>query len=296
MLVGVSTGAAILSKWLPALIVLPVWLLLVWDAGRFKWKQVIVQGVILMATIVAIALPWQLYILREFPEAAAWEFSYNTRHFTEAIEGKGGPLYYHLTKIRINYGELIYLPLAWFLWKTFKNPKDNKRLAVSLWFLIPFLFFSFAKTKMQGYLLFTAPALFIMTGEFFFMLIEYRKGFRHKWLITLALFLLIALPVRYNIERIKPFENRDRNPEWVAALKKLNEENIEDGVLLNYDHPIEAMFYTNLTAYSGIPTKEQIEGLIEQGYTVIINDEGIPDWLESMKGIVLRKFTSANIQ
>lgn len=88
------------------------------------------------------------------------------------------------------------------------------------------------------------------------------------------MFLLLALPVRYAIERIKPFKNSDRNPQWVIDLRAINNQKIENGVLLNYARPIEAMFYTNLTAYSHIPDQETIADLIKQGYTVIIYDDG----------------------
>src|SRR5690606_30977613 len=147
------------------------------------------------------------------------------------------------------------LPLLWFIWKIGSNIKDYKRLLLFVWFIVPLIIFSVAKTKMQGYLLFTAPALFIMTADFFFMLVENREKFKYKPFINFALVLLILLPVRYGIERMKPFDIAERNPKWVVDLKKLNEAKIENGVLLNYKNPIEAMFYTDLTVYSFIPSQ-----------------------------------------
>jgi urease gamma subunit len=139
---------------------------------------------------------------------------------------------------------------------------------------------------MQAYILFTSPALFIMTSEFWFMLKEYRKNHKFKWLFNLILFLLIALPVRYTIERIKPFEKTDRNPQWVAELKKLNQMNISNGILLNYKRPIEAMFYTNLTVYSYLPDNKTINDLISEGYTVIVNNtKDIPQEIIEIKEI-----------
>lgn len=292
-LVGVSIGAAILTKWLTGLIVLPIWILLVTDSKSFKIRTIIFHFVLLIIVISAISLPWQLYIAQQFPLEAAWESSFNYRHFTEVIEGRTGHFFYFLERIRINYGELIYLPLIWFLWRTLKGFKDRKRLALSIWFVVPLIVFSVAKTKMQGYLLFTAPALFIMTSEFFFMLLDYSKNHKLKWLIKLVLVLLIALPIRYGIERIKPFKLQDRSPQWVLDLKKLNNENIEKGVLFNYGNPIEAMFYTDLVVYIRIPEESTITDLIQQGYTVIINDENIPQEISQMNGVILRKLTAA---
>ena len=128
ILAGVSIGAAILSKWLPALIILPVWLLIISDSGNFKIKSIILHFIILLTTCTVIFLPWQFYIFKAFPLEASWEACYNFKHITEALGNQTGPYYYYLNKIRISYGELIYLPLIWFLWKTFKNIKKQNPL------------------------------------------------------------------------------------------------------------------------------------------------------------------------
>jgi 4-amino-4-deoxy-L-arabinose transferase-like glycosyltransferase len=290
VLVGFCIGAAILSKWLPALIVLPIWLLIVIDSGNFKSKSIFFQLLILLITCIVVFLPWQLYIFKTFPAEASWEASFNFRHITEVLEGHGGSFFYFINRIRINYGELIYLPLLWFLWKTIKNTTDLKRLAISIWFMVPLFFFSIAKTKMPTYILFASPALFIMISEFWFMLFDYRKNHKLKWLFNLILILLIAFPVRYTIERTKPFDRIDRNPEWVSDLKNLNDKKIKNGILFNYDRPIEAMFYTNLTAYSYIPEREVVIDLIGRGYAVIIKNNGnIPDDIKSIKEIQIVK-------
>jgi urease gamma subunit len=146
---------------------------------------------------------------------------------------------------------------------------------------------------MQAYILFISPALFLMTAEFFFMLNDYKKKHKLKWFFNLILFLLIALPVRYMIERVKPFEQSERNPVWVTDLRKLNDRNISNGVLLNYDKPIEAMFYTNLTVYPNIPDRNKITDLLAKGYKVIINDDGkIPDDIKTIKGVTIERLNS----
>ncbi len=292
-LAGVSMGSAILSKWLPALIVLPIWLLIVLDSEKFKPKEVILNFIILITTCCFVFLPWQFYIFSAFPLEASWEASFNIKHITEVLEERTGPFYYFFDKIRINYGELIYLPLIWYLWKYVKNIKDKKRLAIIIWVLVPLFFFSIPKTKMQAYILFISPALFLMTAEFFFMLNDYKKYHKLKWVFNLILVLLIALPIRYMIERVKPFEQSNRNPAWVVDLRKLNDKNISKGVLLNYDKPIEAMFYTDLTAYTYIPDRDTIANMINDGYTVIINDDGkIPNDIKSIEGIMIQKFNN----
>jgi len=293
-LVGISIGFAILSKWLPALIVLPIWLLLVWDSKQFNLKTIITQFVFILISLAAIFLPWQFYIFSVFPKESLWESSHHFKHLFEELDGHSTTIFYFLNRIRTNYGEYIYLPLAWFIWKVFQDLKNKKRLSVLIWFLIPFLFFSMAKTRMQGYILFTAPALFFMTAEFFYSINKYKDGHRFKWIFNIVMVLIILLPIRYSIERMKVFEIKDRSPQWVLDLKDLNKKNIKNGVLFNYNRPIEAMFYTSLTVYHNVPKKKIISDLSDQGYTILINDDGeVPSKILGMKQVTKVGLTKA---
>jgi len=292
ILTGVSLGCAILSKWLPALIILPVWLLLAVDSGKFPLKTIIIQFLLLIFITCLVFIPWQIYIYRAYPVEAAWESSLNLRHITESLEGHNEPFSYFLSKIMINYGELIYLPLAWFLWTWIKRPNDLKRWALGLWFFIPLIFFSAIKTKMQAYLLFTSPVLFMITAEFWYQLASWRKRIRYPVLINLLLILFIAIPARYTIERVKPFVKRERNPEWAKELRALNlTETDPKTILFNYPRPVEAMFYTQLTVYPDIPDLKTIRELQKRGYKIMINDNGsLPGELIHIDYITYRKF------
>jgi 4-amino-4-deoxy-L-arabinose transferase-like glycosyltransferase len=269
---GVSIGLAILSKWLPALIVLPIWLLLALDSNKLRSKEILINFLVLCFVIICVSIPWQLYIFSSFPQEAHWESSFNIKHITEILENHENPFYYHFDKLRMIFGELIYLPLIWFFYKTFKNLKNFKRLAITIWILIPFIFFSFAKTKMQAYTLFTAPAIFIVTGVFCHYLYRFRNRFRFKWIIIALLILLIALPVRYSIERIKPFSKRDTNPHWTKELRALNHETKihEKIVIFNSEYPIETMFYNDCIAYSIIPDSSILSNIKNNGYKILI--------------------------
>lgn len=272
---GVSIGLAILSKWLPALIVLPIWLLLAIDSKNFSFKKSILHFLLLCCIVLSISIPWQLYIFSEFPKEALWESSYNIKHITGDLEDHGRPFYYHFDKARMLYSELIYLPLIWLLYKSVKHLKNYRRLILSIWIFIPFIFFSIAETKMQAYTLFTAPAIFIATALFWEYLFVYRKRFKYKGLIVIILFLLIALPIRYSIERTKPFTIRERNPKWAKELKELSKliSDKENVVIFNCEHPIETMFYANCIAYTDIPDSLTLSNIEQKGYTVYIRKD-----------------------
>lgn len=272
ILCGVSVGVAILCKWLPALIVLPLWLLLAFHTKKLSPQKTAIHFLTLCAIITAVALPWQVYVAIEFPKVAAFEQAYNFKHLTDVVEDHDGPFYYHFDKARRLFGQLIYLPLIWFLYKTFKNVYSIRRVFIAVWIMVPFLFFSVAQTKMQAYTIFTAPAVFIMIGLFWQYLNIYKNRFKHKKGILLIMFLLIAFPVRYAIERTKPYLPLDRNPEWTKEIRALESQLDHDDrtVIFNAVRPIETMFYTNCTAYKKLPEASKMAEIKEEGYRILI--------------------------
>ncbi len=176
---------------------------------------------------------------------------------------------------------------------TYKNRTDKKRLAILVWIAIPLLFFSLVQTKMQAYILFTCPALFMVTAEFYYWLYEARSNHKMKWINSIISILLIILPIRYTIERIKPFEIKERNPQWVVDLRPLNINTSEKVVLFNYNRPIEAMFYKELTVYPTIPDKKTIKKLQDKGYTILLQDDGaIPKEIQNINGVKLIKLST----
>ncbi len=81
----------------------------------------------------------------------------------------------------------------------------------------------------------------------------------------------MLLPVRYTLERVKPFEIRDRSPQWVTQIKSLNQMKLDPNTLIfNTDHPIETMFYTGFTAYEHIPDENTVAYLLEKGYEIYV--------------------------
>jgi len=267
---SIITGLAILSKWLPALIALPVWFIYAYHKQNFK--NLFKDLILFILIVLTVVTPWQLYIQNAFPIESAWEYEYNKRHIFEALESHGKPFYYHFDRMRIIFGEIIYLPLTWLVVSAFKQ-KPNKNLSksiIAIWILIPYFFFSYATSKMQGYILFCSSAIFIMTGMFFYELESYKtKYIRSK---NIILILLIALPIRYSIERIKPFSNRDRNPEWIKEMKQIDTEKTNQAVVFNCKFPIETMFHTNLIAYESIPDIKKLKSIRSMGYEIYIDN------------------------
>jgi 4-amino-4-deoxy-L-arabinose transferase-like glycosyltransferase len=364
--IGAVCGLAVLTKWLPGLLPIPVWLALAW---RRQPPRRLAAGLLAMAAgCAAVALPWQLYVRAAFPLEARWESAYNLHHLAVPIEGLGGSPLYHLLNMPRYFGELIYLPLGWFLvslvhpaWRETAAPstlaerqearedpevseahaRESRQapqggqalpdpqavagpkaaagpqapevpqararrqtldvLPLATWLLLPVVAFSLAATKLGGYIMIAAPALFIVEASFWLWLWDRRprpgaRGARDALRVAAAalrwavLVLLPLLPLRYTVERMKIRPGYDRNPPWARALRELPAR-LGPGpvVLFHLDRPLEAMFYTPYIAYEGLPTAAQARRLIAAGYRVVVLDAAAarPD-LRRLPGVELR--------
>lgn len=209
----------------------------------------------------------------QFPAEAAWEYAYNYLHVTEPLNDLHLPFYYHFDHLQIKYGPVALIAVFWLTYKAFKKPRNYRRIAMVVWILIPVLFFSFVKTKMQAYTLFAAPPIILSTALFFEYLWIYRKRFRYRLIPLTFIVLLFFLPLWQTVERTKLFSTRDRYPEWSKEIKSMP---LPPGnkplVIFNSQHPIETMFYINCSAYPDVPGDEAIDELKKQGYEVMVLD------------------------
>ncbi len=269
MLIGLWLGCALLSKYLPALIVLPIFFLLTYDNEGMK--KTIFNTFFIAFIAFIVALPWQFYIFRTFPNEANWESHFNFLHLTQAIEGHDGHFFTHFYWATRIWNELIYVVVAWFIFNFFKNRFDKKLWTLAVWIGLPYVFFSFVSTKMVAYPFFVAPAIFTLIAMFWWNLIT--KPLEYNWLNKIILIAIIVLAIRYSYERIKPFDPKIEETETAAVLKNWKTLLPSDGKSIVFNTPfyIETMFYNNVTAaYPYLPETRQIDELILRGYKIFI--------------------------
>jgi 4-amino-4-deoxy-L-arabinose transferase len=281
--VGLLTGLAVLTKWLPGLLIVPVWLALVLarekPRGSRALASVAARLLLLLTAATAVALPWQIYIRAAFPREAAWEAAYNAQHFTIPVEGLGGSPLFYLENLPHYFGGLVYLPLGWLVWRLAKREDVASLAPLAAWIAVPFLVFSLAATKMTAYVFTAAPALLLVTARFWTWLAAHPRPPGGARLRQAVLALLLLLPLVATVERVKPWPDYERSPAWAREIRALPAR-LGPGrggagvVLFNLDHPLEAMFYTPYVAYRKPPTPEQARLLRGEGWRVVVLDRG----------------------
>lgn len=269
LLVSLFLALAILSKWLPALIVLPL-LVLYGLKNKVALSKISIYVWWIIFFTGSLVAPWLIYTYKTYPEIFLHEMNNNRLHITQSLTDHHSSWVFYLNFIRINYGELVYLPLIALAYYFFKS-KKMELLLLLVWIGVPIIFFSFAKTRMQGYILLVAPAIFIATSYYVEQILK-KKTQKKIW--QLIALLMFALPIRYSLERIKPFKAEEQ-----FILEEYNidsKTNYEKTIFYNCVDPIQIMFFTNChAAYKNELEKSEILGLEKKGFKVMnVNNRG----------------------
>jgi 4-amino-4-deoxy-L-arabinose transferase len=289
LLIGIVMGLAVLTKWYIGFFILPMFGLA--NLSKSSLGKVIVQSCMLALIAFPIFYSWQYYIHQSFPKEAAWESNYNFKHLFEAIEGHGQSWWYYLDKSRICWNELIYVVFLTFVVRWWRQPMQFPYYFLGFWVLVPYIIFSWSATKMQGYVLWTAPAVFILLALFIVELplfLANHPYFKHISIV------IILLSTRYSLERIKPFNDMEHLRNQKQKIRIYQTQLKPRSVLFNTTQAIEIMFYTDFLAYERIPTLQEIKKAQQAGYAVgIIEGKSLSS--DILKDTTILKISSNEI-
>jgi len=162
---GVFIGLGLLAKG-PLGLLLPVlatgsYLLLARD--RDAWRRILSPAAMILAA--AVALPWYVMAWRENGQAFVDVFllNHNLQRFTSTIHRHPGPFYYYVPIALL--GLAPWSGLVGPAFARIRPRTSGAERLVLLWFLVPFVFFSLAGSKLPGYILPCLPPLALLMGR-----------------------------------------------------------------------------------------------------------------------------------
>lgn len=298
ILIGIFSGCAILTKWMPGLLVYLAYATYIftgifrkneaWILRRRKLFKETVNFFLSLSITIFIVLPWQILIFTWYPTEAVQTYSYNALHFFQVVEGHGGSKWFYIENIHHLYGNVLiyFIPLGLIL--LFKRIKAPPTLPFSILILPVFvyLFFSLAKTKMLSYPFIVALPVYSGIAaclDFFHQQIIKRSRFPGLtgWVVTALLIFLVTFnwKLGWSDNPVKSIQTHNK-----SIFQSLHTRLPEDAVIFNVRgrHYIECMFYTDLPSYGFIPSKFQYEEIKKKGRKIAIFKQGdclLPDYL-----------------
>lgn len=311
ILIGLFAGCAVLVKWLVGLLIYSVWVIadfVKYKSDLFSPKTFLKAGISLIVSVITI-LPWQLYILGRFPLEANHEYSLNTKHFFQDVEGHTGGFLFHFDALKRLYGEgdlVPYLVLAGLIILAVKANNKVHRIALLAPVVIVYCFFTIAKTKIASFGLVVSPFIFLALASLINFALEFigkKIKYDNVKIIISSLILICISYFLFDINKIQKYhtfesdDNRNRRAELsqmnlIEDLKTFQDAKyviFNSSIRLNGHIPV--MFYTDHIAYDFIPSEQQLATVLSKGYTPVIIDFGnIPDYIKNNKNIITFKF------
>ncbi len=310
VLIGIFSGAAILNKWLVGLLVYSVWGLniLIFRKKRrdlISWAEMLVSFLITLVVF----LPWQIYILKNFPVESRYEFNYNSLHFFQSMEGHSGDMLYHFNKIETLYGtDFQYVIIASIIIFLISKIKPGHKLGMLTPILVVYFFFSMAATKMPAFPIIISPLVYIIVAVSVTTIIKWlmaknRVLSKNKILgpfigTAIALYIFFHF-LNHDYLCLKNSDLNRRISQKAVTLTEVYKDLpliIGDKKTMVYNarnfDKLKIMFYTDYMARSGFPSKQDIKSLKEKNIGIFVFDnDKLPDYI--IKDSTIAKIKSA---
>ena len=154
----------------PALVVVP-WILWERALGQPIGVPRLRAWVLAIGVFAAIAVPWYAITAAQSGGQALQELigHYSIGRYLGTIENQTGPVWYYAPVVILGFFPwFAFLPPAlWTAVRSVRLPAGGLQRLVVIWAVLPFLFFTFARTKLPNYIALEFPALAICVGLWF---------------------------------------------------------------------------------------------------------------------------------
>ena len=191
--------------------------------GRIILRTLWLPGIALCALVV---LPWFIAVQRANPEFfRVFVLEHNLARYTTDIYRHKQPFWYYLPVAIIGLIPWIIFAIAALVdairdWRySIAQPPgaEDLRTYLSLWFVLPLIFFSLSQSKLPGYILPAIPAATILLADFVLRR-EEAGDTPARWLIALHAVLCAALMVAALIVPFRLVQQQVTTPAIIVAI------------------------------------------------------------------------------
>lgn len=272
-LMGMLMGLAFLCKYTLAGFILinfgTVLLML-----KFKLKDVFAASAIILTVSAMVVSPWMVWIYHQFPNETNLMFISLYQPVLETIQGHRGNVFYYVYKSMMHIHEalplfLIFAAAIIFKSKLLLQHRDSLIILLS-YIVTTFFILTLAETKREVYMSAVISSMFILCAFCIYSFKEFNLIRKSKTsYIILFYIIFLGLPIRYCVERIKPFERRLEKPAWRMELEALTQKiDLNNTVLVNEEHYLEARFYYDIKAYH-VLNDYDLDRIRNKGFTIL---------------------------
>lgn len=294
--IGLFVGCAILIKWLTAFLIFGAWGLYLLQHKKYRKQPryyLHIIGAFLLSCLIFV--PWQVYILHQFPLESAATYELNHRHIFEVLDGQKGGIFFHLKFLNTAYAKILLPFLGIGIISIFRNKIIDKKLTISFLAMIVvlFAFFTIVATKMGAFTYPVAALMLILIAYGMLTVFNFLRLFikNEKTANVLSVVCLLVISFYsmkpWNIAKYRSIDNELRNAKIHNSkiYKSLDENIYADYTIINVKkfEDTELMFYKNINAYQWCPDAITLDSLQAQGHQFAVfsthNQYILPDYI-----------------
>lgn len=289
LIMGLITALALLTKWLTGYFILLLFGLYMYLNEKQNVFTIFLKLSISFIISVLAASLWYYFAFTQFKQEFLWEQLYNFKHFNQVLEGHSQAWWYFIDNARIRWNELIYIIYVYFIYKTIKNKFQPNHVFMHFWIIVPYIIFSFAKTKMPAYIAISAPAVFYMMALFCQDLWYNFSETKFKLLFKILAVSVFLLNIRYSIERTKPFHSFEEISQKKNRILQLEKYFTKDkpNIIFGNDDSIRTMFYLDCISYSNFPSLDEIHKLTPNYHIIVLDNHRLSIELRKNRSVTL---------
>ena len=310
ILIGILSGGAILCKWLTGLLVYGIWVSLIYyNRKKHLYHKELKPFLVSLLVCILVFLPWQIYCLINYPLQYTLSMNFNFKHIIQPLEGHGGSYFFYYDALYEQFGQGLLIPpliIICFGYTIYSIKNTNSKLILLLAVCFTYLFFTFVKTKMYGYVFVSLPIFIIGLAYTTQMLAEkigpkinsqFAKRTGLIFIMLLITFLLFDSNKIYkrhtNKESFKERRLKIKEKEMYLTLSETfkNKKFLIFNCTTSLQSHIVSMFYTGFPSFNYILPQYQIDEARVLGFKMIAIDNGnLPDYVKEDTSIVKTKF------
>lgn len=298
ILVGIFAGAAVLTKWLPGLMVYGacgISLLIIKETrvNFSRWKHL--ASAFLITCVVA--APWFIYAALKWPASWSAAMGNYSEHLSNDFSHSGS-WWYHFRELAAQNGIWLTAAIAISLipFLTGSVRKEFKAGLLSV-VIIVYGFYTAVAARMPLFCLSVLPLLLLFTSFLFDRIFGYIQNFRwSKFAFTIVCLVLVYVQV--DIGRIEHYHT-ERDPNEIYRRTRINNRACFERALKNTPsnavvfncgdwNAVACMFYMDCTAYDNLPDETQVSTAKDQKRPVLVFDDGLlPEWIRTDTSIII---------
>ena len=269
VLIGLFIGCAILIKWLTALLVFGGWGLYLLLERKIN-RETLIQFAIAILISVAISLPWQLYIMHEFPKEASYTYQYNVMHMNESL-GHDGDNWFHIEKVFMLYGYVgIIFIIPGLIWLLKLSKNRSFTYAVFAMIGVIYFFFSiFVKAKMPAFTMPVSSLVFVIIASGLLWLLNRTPRLRS---IIIPLVLVSFMQPWIFINKYLNPSEEEKNRIYNTKVYQSLPDSLSSYAIFNLKpyQEIDLMFHKDFNAFTWYPTEQVVKELLADGNKIAI--------------------------